>query len=102
MPLVKEYWWYESVGQGWANIWCPMIDDKEGSESLGVKRKIYSEFKKLEAFLRELPGIIGWVAWTHLENDHIMRFFAKVGAKPYNIHLKDNQLWFCKEFNARE
>ena len=92
-----EYWIYNEAGKGWIEIGCPMIDDKEGSESLGIKRKIYKEFKELEGTLNGFIGIIGWVAWTYLENAHIMRFFAKVGAKPYGIDLKENKLWFFKE-----
>ena len=101
MPKFKEYWFYNNTGQGWMNIFCSIIDDQEGSESFNAKRKIYQEFKKLERFLEESVGVIGWVAWTHLENAHIMRFFAKVGAKPYSIDLKENKLWFCKEFKTR-
>lgn len=101
MPKFREYWIYKNVGRGWMEIGCPIIDDKEGSKPLGIKRKIYSEFKQLEKYLKEAVGVIGWVAWTHLENAHIMRFFAKVGAKPYNIDLKENKLWFFKDLNTR-
>lgn len=97
----REYWIYKNVGQGWVEIGCPIIDDKEGSKSLSVKRKVYKEFKELEETLKEFIGIIGWVAWTYLENAHIMRFFAKVGAKPYGIDLKENKIWFYREFNMR-
>ena len=96
-----EYWIYHEVGKGWIEIGCPIIDDKEGSKSLSVKRQIYKEFKELEGTLKGLIGIIGWVAWTYLENAHIMRFFAKVGSKPYGIDLKENKLWFFKDLDTR-
>ena len=103
MMIVRfgKYWLYNEAGKGWINIGCPIIDNKKGSESFSVKRQVYREFKELEETLKGFIGIIGWVAWTYLENAHIMRFFAKLGAKPYGIDLKNNQLWFCKEFKTR-
>jgi len=100
MAKFKKYWYWDNLGDRWVHIYCPIIDDKEATKSLGVKRQIYQQFKELEMFLKESVVFIGWVAATHLEDAHIMRFLAKVGAKPYNIELKVNKLWFCKDFNG--
>jgi len=101
MPKFKAYWLYHSAGLGWMDIGCPIIDDEKGSESFGIRRKVYKEFKELEEYLKGAVGIIGWVMWTYLENAHIMRFLTKLGGKPYGIDLKENKLWFCKEFKER-
>ena len=38
----------------------------------------------------------GWIACTKLECANIMKFMAKVDAKPFEINVKENQIWFFK------
>ena len=74
-------------------IYCPIMDGKIGS--FKVKREIYKELKELEDNIKS-NTLLGWMANTDLEHAHIMKFFTKIGAKPFEINLKDEKIWFYK------
>ena len=90
-----KYWVIEDLKNGYANIYCPTIHEDQVS-SFSIKRQIYKELFRVESVLKE-SGFIGWVAWTGLCNPHIMKFFRKIGARPYEIAIKEEAIWFKRE-----
>lgn len=65
-----------------------------------TKREIVVEIKKIEAAIRQSSAVKGWLGYTALKNDHIMRMYTKLGAEPYRVDLKDDNLWFRRELCA--
>jgi len=90
-----KHWKYQDTGNGVANIFCPTLTEAR-VDSFTVKKEIYKEFQVFERKLRE--KFSGWVSWTELQNDHIMLFCAKSGAKPFDIDIKTKRIWFYKKF----
>jgi hypothetical protein len=81
-------------------IYCPIMDGE--IESFKVKRKIYKELKAIEEYIKSTqpwhyPKLLGWMASTDLKHTHIMKFFAKWGAKPFEVKLIDEKIWFYKK-----
>jgi hypothetical protein len=74
-------------------ITCPAMNKPE--LSFGVKRKIYVEIKRIGEHIG--PDVTHWVGYCKLTDPHIMRMWTKIGAQPFYISLKSNNLWFKKE-----
>ena len=88
------HWKFENLRNGYANIFCQAITD--GISDFKTKREVYIELKEIEAGLKQ-AGFCGWVAWTYLNNIHIMKLYVKIGAQPYRINLTQETIWFKKE-----
>ena len=95
-----QYWEYEDIGQGWVNIYCPVLNDGDTKKDFGVCRKLFQEVKSLESILKEKGFIEGWIACTDLNNSNIMKRLLNLGATPYSIEHKKNEIWFCKYLNG--
>lgn len=96
MPKPLKYWQVWDVPPCWLEIACPRVH--EGGMSFGEKRAAVQELRNIEARLKNTFGYRGWVSYTELQNAHVMRFFAKLGATPFMI--KDNKLYFSKVING--
>jgi hypothetical protein len=91
-----KYWKVKERGD-WLWIYCPALT--EGVDNFGDKRRILKELKIIEEVLPD--KYLGWIGYTKLEHWHIMRMYAKVGAKPYGINLEHNTLWFAKRIRSK-
>ena len=88
------HWKFENLRNEYVNIFSETIN--AGIDDFKTKRAVYKELKGIEVALKE-AGFTGWVAWTYLNNIHIMKMYVKVGAQPYRINLKQETIWFKKE-----
>lgn len=92
-----RYWDIKTV-DNWVFIFCPIMEDAVASKSFNIRRQLYVEFKKLEQIINQSKDYFkGWIAYTKLENPHIMKMYVKVGANPYKINIKEETIWFKKE-----
>ena len=89
-----KHWKFEDLKNGWVNIYCPTLH--EGISDFKTKREVYVELKQIESDLKD-AGFTGWAAWTYVKNPHIMKMYAKVGAQPYRLNIKQETIWFKKE-----
>lgn len=96
MTMLNKHWGVDDLNNGYVNLYCPTITENR-VDGFAVKKEIYKELKQTETFLRK-AGYRGWVSWTELVNIHIMKFFRKINARPYEISLKKETIWFKKEF----
>ena len=96
MTMINEHWGVNDLANGYANIYCPTITENRAN-GFSCKKAIYKELKQTETFLIK-AGYRGWVSWTELANSHIMKFFRKIGARPYELSVKKETIWFKKEF----
>ena len=88
-----KYWRISPKRQDeYAYIYCPEMNKHL---SFGVKRAILKEMVEFELFLKQHKR--GWVACTDIKHPHIMRLFAKWGARPFNLVLEEDNLYFIKE-----
>ena len=85
------HWKFQDLQNGYANIFCQAITD--GIDDFKTKREVYVELKEIESGLKD-AGFAGWVAWTKIDNPHIMKLYVKVGAQPYRLNLKQETIWF--------
>jgi hypothetical protein len=87
-----EYW---KINETFPYLWiyCPIMGGD--IESFKVKRKLYKELKAIEKYIKSTQ-LLGWMASTDLKHAHIMKFFAKLDAKPFEVNLKDEKIWFYK------
>ena len=74
----------------WLFVTAPIAD---GELSMGVKRKLVIELKKLEKEVK--PPLKGWIMYAKLTDPHIMILCLKLGGIPYDI--KRGVIWFKKE-----
>ena len=96
MTMINTHWGINDLNNGYVNIYCPTITENRVN-GYSVKKAIYKELKQTENFIRK-AGYKGWVSWTGIQNPHIMKFLRKIGARPYEISLKKEAIWFKKEF----
>lgn len=96
MTMIGQHWGFNDLANGYANIYCPTITENR-INGYSCKKAVYKELWQTEAFLKK-SGYKGWISWTGLVNPHIMKFFRKIGARPYEISLKKETIWFKKEF----
>jgi len=89
------HWKSQFINNEWLWIWCPIMD--EDIKDFKTLREIYKELKGIEAGIKASNTVRGWIGYTKLKNAHIMRMYAKLGAVPYKINLKDDNLWFRRE-----
>ena len=68
-------------------------------DSFKIKREIYKELKEFEEIIADTK-LLGWMANTDLKHDHIMKFFAKIGAKPFEVDAKQEKIWFYKKLGG--
>jgi hypothetical protein len=91
-----KYWEIEEIkGYPYPNVYCPEMENKH---PLGKMLEGYREFKQVENYLK--TKYEAWVSWTKLENAHIMRMFSKIGAKPLEIDIKQDKIWFIKHLKG--
>lgn len=55
----------------------------------------FEEFIRLEGYIK-LVGKKGWIACTDLKNDHIMIYMATANARPFELNIDENALYFVK------
>jgi len=91
-----KYWKYALCPPCWVEIWCERVH--KGNLSFSEKKNVYKELKGFENELSGKFGLLGWITWTELQNDHIMRILHRFGGVPYMI--KDNRLYFRKIING--
>ena len=60
----------------------------------------FAEFIRLEEYIKSV-GKKGWVACTDLKNDHIMIYMASFGARPFNLNIEENALYFIKKLGDK-
>lgn len=96
MTMINTHWGVNDLNNGYVNIYCPTIHENK-VYNFSIKKEIYKELKNTETFLHK-AGYRGWVSWTGLKNAHIMKFFRKINAFPYEINVKSETIWFKKEF----
>lgn len=71
-----------------------------GLDNLKDKRALYKEFQLVERILSS--RYFGWIAYTKLNNLHMIRIFKKIGAKPFDIDINHNNIWFYKRSKRNE
>jgi glutathione S-transferase len=56
------------------------------------------ELKRLEKHIVDI-GLRGWVAAVDLDSPHVMRWAARVGARPFELNVAESRLWFVKNLD---
>ena len=99
MTMISKHWGYRPspIYEDWATIFCPTTHEYRVN-GFSDMRAIYRELKKLEVILKELE-FRGWVLWTQLANVRMMKILTKLESVPYEIDVKQEIIWFKKEFS---
>jgi len=58
-------------------------------------RAWFKELKQIEKCIKGQENLRGWLAYTRIENTHIVHALRKLGAKPYDID--EEKIWFKKK-----
>ena len=87
-----EIWKIQDVVDGWLWIVAPTMSGKD-SLSFEEVRGLFKDLKILEAKIKD--RFKGWIAYTRIENAHILHALRKLGAKPFDIDKE--RIWFKKE-----
>jgi hypothetical protein len=95
--MISKHWGMNDLTNGYANIYCQTMHDGVKHSKIKIGREILTELRQLERFLKD-SGFKGWVSWTQLINPNIMKMLTKIKAYPYGINLKQEKIWFRKQF----
>lgn len=81
-----EHWKILEVINNYAHIMSPSMDLNDTSVFKNFKdqRALRYGLKEIE-FQLKLNGHQGWYSWTLTSRPHVMRLFARVNAKPYDL-----------------
>ena len=95
-----KHWEILNTHNGYAHIGSPSMaeNDPELLKNFKERRGLKQGLIDLENDLRE-QGAKGWFTWTLITRPHVMRLLFKLGAKPYNMTLKQPEgdvIWFNK------
>lgn len=101
---MKHWEIIKPVGQ-YAYIYSPSMqrNNKKVFETFKERKALRQGLDDLERIIRE-KGYKGWISNTKTFYPHVMRLFAKVGAKPYLVATNKDPLkdiiWFMKNLEV--
>ena len=97
-----KHWATGKQVNNYVYIYSPtmQLNNKSVFSTFKERKQLRQELFLLENDIRD-SGLKGWIGDTKTSYPHIMRLFAKVGARPYMVKTyKDpskDVIWFMKE-----